>query len=183
MNGLLIKLNKLFLFFFILMSGIQVSFGCDCDPTPTFEDVSKTSKIVVLAKVLGFTAMKEINYTDYHLKPESQVKDTVPLSMKVEILTLFNGDELRDTITLWGDYGNLCRPYLNKFEVGNQYIFALFVGRNFLAENYGESSDDYYVTNCGDGWMHYDPFTKKGTGLSNGIKLEYTFDELIDLYR
>jgi len=176
-------MNRTYVLFFVLLSGIQISFGCDCDPSPTFEDVSKTSKIVVLAKVLGYSAMKEINYTDYHSKPERQVKEAVPLSMNVEILTLFKGVELRDTITLWGDYGNLCRPYLNKFEVGKQYIFALFVGRNFLVENYGESTDDYFVTNCGDGWMNYEPLTKKGTGLSNGIKLEYTFDELLDLYR
>ena len=40
------------------------------------------------------------------------------MSMEVEIMDIFKGKEIRKKITVWGDIGNLYRPYLEIFKEG-----------------------------------------------------------------
>ena len=46
------------------------------------------------------------------------------MSMEVEILDIYKGTEERKSVTVWGDPGHLCRPYLSTFKEGGNYIIA-----------------------------------------------------------
>ena len=40
------------------------------------------------------------------------------MSMEVEIIEIYKGEETRKSVIVWGDIGNLCRPYLSAFKEG-----------------------------------------------------------------
>ena len=130
---------------FIFVSNI---FACECDYQGSFFKVSKNSSFVAEVKVIKYLTFKDI-----------YGKQT-PMSMEVEIVDVYKGKEKRKVITVWGDPGNLCRPYLSEFKEGGYYVIAFSpAGKN----NY-EKSTDYSISICGAYWLNIDIIKSTVTG-------------------
>lgn len=67
-------------------------------------------------------------------------EDTVTRSIEVEIISKLKGEEKRKFITVWGDRGADCRPYLSGIKVGSEWIFSLHKIKN----------DEYAISICGE---------------------------------
>ncbi|MEO9805259.1 MAG: hypothetical protein ABJF04_18520 [Reichenbachiella sp.] len=77
---------------------------------------AKASEFVALVKVISF---------DSYLKREfSNEEEKIPYSMTVEIIKKYKGQESRKRITIFGDNGILCRPYLDNFEINGYYLVS-----------------------------------------------------------
>ena len=67
-------------------------------------------------------------------------QDTVTTSIEVEILTKYKGQENRKFITVWGDRGSDCRPYLAGIQIGSKWVFSLHRIKN----------EEYAISICGE---------------------------------
>lgn len=147
-----------------------MGFACDCNSQGKFLTVAPKSKFVALVKV-----NKYLTYKDIYDKP-------MPMSMEVEveIIEIFKGTERRKTVTVWGDNGILCRPYLNRFAVGNYYVisFENTGGRGLASPE--EKPTDYAISICGDYWLEADI----KSGMANGsVSKELSRISFVDLRR
>ena len=123
---------------FALFSSFRV-LACTCDHEGEFLKVSSTSKLVVLVKVRGFPLWDNLF---------SHVK----VAMELDVIKVYRGKELRRKITVWGDNGSLCRPYVSEFKPGRQYLLALMPGSK-SSGNIFESETDYAISACGEYWL------------------------------
>ncbi|HEY6435320.1 MAG TPA: hypothetical protein VIY47_01905 [Ignavibacteriaceae bacterium] len=131
--------------FFLLLPIITATkvWACDCDYGGPFLKMAPRTQFVALVKVIKYLTFKDI----YGHK--------TPMSMEVEIIDTYKGLEERKIITVWGDPGHLCRPYLSTFKEGEYYVIAFFPGHpNSGHEN--EKVTDYSVSNCGAFWLTVD---------------------------
>jgi hypothetical protein len=94
----------------IFLTSTSLTFACDCESQGHFLTVAPKSKLVALVKVNRYLTLKKI------------YEKQTPMSMEVEIVKVYYGQELRKTIIVWGDNGNQCRPYLNFFKTGTKKI-------------------------------------------------------------
>jgi hypothetical protein len=108
----------------------------------------------------------------------------VPMSMEVEIIKTFRGKETRKTVTVWGDNGALCRPYLNTFVINNYYIIAFDQGSDTtdINANENENKNDYSISNCGDYWLTADNEKKVATGAISEKQNEIGFGDLWEFF-
>lgn len=138
--------------YFILLSAFFVlhsfpSKACECNYQGSFVEMVKDkyqSNLVALVKV-----EKYLSFKDIYGKP-------MPMSMEAEVIEIFKGIEHRKTIKVWGDPGNLCRPYLNRFSEKNYYVIAMMVT--------GKEKEDYTISVCGAFWLNYNWETKTVSG-------------------
>jgi len=99
------------------------SFACDCVWGGDFFTMSNQTDLV--AKVRVMKKIKDAN--DFNIK------------MEVEVIELFKGNETRKIITIWGDDGKECRPYIDYFKIGEVYYLSLF-----------KYDNEYEQMNCGE---------------------------------
>src|SRR5689334_23285453 len=126
--------------FFCLLLSPSKKIVCECDYQGSFLKLAPHSKLVALVKVTKYLTFDGI----YDQK--------IPMSMEVEIIEKYKGVEERKTITVWGDPGNLCRPYLSVFKEGQYYVIAFFgAGRGEK-----EKPTDYSISICGCYWLPAD---------------------------
>ena len=97
-----------------------------CDWGGDFFTMSKQTDVV--AKVCVTKKIK--GYKGFNMK------------MEAEIIEIFKGQEKRKTITIWGDDGKECRPYIDYFELGEVYYLSLFKYNN-----------EYEQANCGEMYL------------------------------
>jgi hypothetical protein len=121
----------------------QKAFSCDCDSQGEFLKVAPKSEFVALVKVTKYLTFKNI------------YDKQTPMSMEVEIVEIYKGKESRRTITVWGDNGILCRPYLSKFDTGKYYVIAFYKGSDGSQGHVhkDEKTTDYSISICGDYWL------------------------------
>ncbi len=65
---------------------------------------------------------------------------------------IIDGTELRDTLTVWGDNGALCRWYTSNFNVGDTLIYALHncdLAGNWFSTDSLEEANHYHISVCG----------------------------------
>ena len=138
----------------IFLTSTSLIFACDCESQGHFLTVAPKSKLVALVKVNRYLTFKNI-----YDKP-------TPMSMEVEIIKVFHGQETRKIVTVWGDNGVLCRPYLNAFNIDYYYIIAFEQGSDIteINANKEEKKTDYAISNCGDYWLTADNEKKVATG-------------------
>ena len=105
-------------------------FACSCNYGGPFLKMAPRTTLVALVKVTKFLTFKNI----YNSK--------TPMSMEVEIIDIYKGAESRKTITVWGDPGNLCRPYLDTFKEGQAYVIAFHPGSPGFGHD-NEKETDY----------------------------------------
>lgn len=143
--------KRLLLLVFAFSFCLTNSFACDCDYHGSFLKMSKRTPFVALIKVTKYLTVKEV------------YNEKTAMSMEVEIIDIYKGKEARKTVTVWGDIGNLCRPYLSTFKEGQYYVIAFDKG-NYSGEHPNEKDTDYSIFNCGCYWLTVDMKTKKATG-------------------
>jgi hypothetical protein len=149
--------------------------ACSCSGMPPFYEVAPATSTVALIKVVKYLSFKNI----YNV--------STPMSMEVEVLSVLKGVEQRKRLIIWGDNGMLCRPYLNTFKEGAQYVMALYKG-NPGRGHQNEKETDYFISSCGSYWLQYDEKTKMVRGdISEKIqetsiqKLEMHMKEAADI--
>jgi hypothetical protein len=140
------------LFFFATM---QKAIACDCNSAGPFLDVASKAEFVALVKVVQYLSFKDIH------------EEKTPMSMKVEIITIYKGEETRKTVTVWGDNGILCRPYLSEFLTGEYYVIAFYKGSDKGAHK-NEKKTDYSISVCGDYWLKAD--VQKQMAYGSGVE-------------
>lgn len=114
--------------FALILSFILTGTGiaCDCDWAGDFLTAGVKQNLVVKVKIIG------------HYKHHQDINE----KMTVEIIEKYKGKETRKTITVWGDNGMECRPYVDYFKKGQLYFLALTkIGK------------DYYLSNCGEFYL------------------------------
>ncbi len=127
----------------VLLTITYYVYPCTCRWTGPFFKVAHRAALIALIKVDNYVEF----YEDRRFRKEQQKK--FPLAMEVEIIDIFRGEENRKKVKVWGDNGQLCRPYINKFKMGSTWVIALFNGEKGTAHKH-EKSDDYYVSICGE---------------------------------
>ena len=103
-----------------------------------------------------------------------------PTSMEVEIIEVFKGKEKRKSIIVYGDIGNLCRPYLSGFGIGKFYIIAFGPGldgsNGFTHPD--EKLSDYSISICGEYWLNVDIENKFASGSVADNQKQITLTDL-----
>src|SRR6478735_2967080 len=122
------KISTLVLFLFLTISG--KTFSCDCESMGTFLTVAPQTDMVALVKVKSYLTYKDIYGA------------VIPMSMEVEIIEVYKGEEKRKTVIIWGDNGAQCRPYLSIFKPDQYYVIAFYKG-DARRGHEGEQDTDY----------------------------------------
>jgi hypothetical protein len=147
----------------IFLTLTSLTFACDCESQGHFLTVSPKSKLVALVKVNSYLTFKNI------------YDKQTPMSMEVEIIKVYHGQETRKTVKVWGDNGKQCRPYLNIFKTDNYYVIA-------FEQDSKENPLDYAISNCGDYWLTADNEKKIATGSVSEKQNEITFSDLLEFF-
>ena len=135
--------RRLFILLTTIGLNISSSFACDCYYNGPFLKMAQRTPFVALVRVTKYLTFKDI----YNSK--------TPMSMEIEIIDIYKGKENRNTVTVWGDIGNLCRPYLSTFKEGQYYVIALDNG-NYGGGHPNEKNTDYSICGCGCYWIPVD---------------------------
>lgn len=122
------------------------AFGCSCPSQGPFLTVAPQSALVVRGRVLRHTGGDAATR-----QPATE--------MEVEVLEVFAGELSQKVITVSGDNGNQCRPYVDGFAVGSEWVLAL--GPSVRDERVARLSylmnapdkGDYAISNCGTYWL------------------------------
>ena len=83
--------------------------ACRCATDAPFEEASQAKPIIVRARVLA----------------HGDVTGGIATSMTLGIAQVLKGEVRGPRMKVWGDPGNLCRPYVSRFPVGTEWIFAI----------------------------------------------------------
>jgi hypothetical protein len=134
---------KRFIIAFYLLFTTPRLFACGCEYQGSFIKMSQRTPLVALIKVTRYLTFKDI-YTE-----------KTPMSMEVEIIEIYKGQETRKTATVWGDIGDLCRPYLSEFKEGKYYVIAFDRG-NYGGGHPEEKDTDFSISICGAYWLAVD---------------------------
>lgn len=124
---------------FLLSVNISTLSACECGYQGPFVQMAKTTQLVGLFKVIKFLTYKNI------------YNNPTPMSMEVEMIEKYKGNEICNRIVVWGDPGNLCRPYLSIFTEGQYYVIALNAVGKRMPE---EKETDYFISICGAYWLN-----------------------------
>lgn len=158
---------------FLLLTISELTLACDCDSQGEFLTVAPESELVALVQVNEYLTFKEI------------YDEKTPMSMQVEVISIFKGEESRKTFTVWGDNGALCRPYLSRFEIDKFYVIAFQKGEDgsesFVHSN--ERPTDYSISICGDYWLTADNETKIATGAVSKTQNSIGFGSLWEHFK
>ena len=117
------------------------------------------SEVVALVKVKSYNNF--FQFTGGLASNEHQQ----PLSATFEIVELLRGDEQRTEIEVFGDPGNLCRPYIDYLKAGEYYVVALNKSDGIdHGDGIIETPNDYVLWNCGEFWINHNPTNEQLTG-------------------
>jgi hypothetical protein len=131
--------KSILLFFFIFLFYQNQVTACGCNVERPFLQTSTDAVLIAVVEI-----------QDYIIYDEMMGED-VPVSMSVKIKRVLKGIETRSEITVWGNNGLMCSPYLSIFEVGSEWVMAF---RNAPIEAYENAQiSDYGVSNCGEHFM------------------------------
>ena len=100
----------------MVVSLLQVRLqACQCDGRPAFVEVVPHTELVLVGTVVEYGPYLPKNFECYEW-------------MMVEVNDVLVGATDCDIVTLLGDDGRSCRPYItqNNFPIGDQFVFALY---------------------------------------------------------
>ena len=130
---------------------LQKAFSCSCEYQGSFIEMSKNTPLVALIKVTKYLTFKDI------------YSEKIPMSMEVELVDVYKGNESRKKVTVWGDNGILCRPYLSEFKEEGYYVIAFYRSRTQRSDS-AEKDSDYFISICGAYWLNADIKNSTVTG-------------------
>ena len=146
---------------FLLSLTFYSVYACTCSYAGNFSKVAKEADLVALVKVL--------DHDDYFsLFPEYD-STKKPMSVRVEIVVKYSGNEDRKEVKLFGDNGYLCRESILQMKEGEYYVVAVHKSKNHTWE-YGvtETNKDYYISACGEYLLSYNPAKQTVKGSIKG---------------
>lgn len=116
--------------------------ACSCaSPGRSFLKVAPASELVIRGRVVGHTG-----------------EGATETEMEVEVLETLSGKTSKSVVSVSGDPGNQCRPYVSAFPVGTEWVFALAPAikdaagaRAYLMNE--PDKGDYAISNCGAYWL------------------------------
>ena len=164
--------QRVYILTILLVAISKLTFACDCGSNGEFLTVSPQTELVALVKVTKYLTFKSI------------YDKQTPMSMEVEIIKIFNGQENRKIITVWGDNGILCRPYLSQFDTTKYYVIAFNKGsegsKGYVHND--EKTTDYAISICGNYWLNADNTNKVAIGSVSKNQTKISFSELWEFY-
>lgn len=119
--------------------------ACDCIYFGGFAYSNQFADLVVYGRVVKYD------------KIGTYGSSTNPYSIKFEIIECLRGVEKRDTISVFGDYGADCRPYISIFKPNTEWILAV-----------NRYNNDYGISNCGEFYMKVKNSIVKGNVYGKG---------------
>ncbi|UJH92660.1 hypothetical protein LZ575_09425 [Antarcticibacterium sp. 1MA-6-2] len=137
----------------LLFSYTTFACDCECEGDCSFINIAHTVDFVALVKVA--------EYSDYLEEEILGYDGSMPLSMTVEIIKKYKGEETRSQIKIWGDNGALCRPYTANFEVGKYYLIA---PEKVKEQQENENLSDYEFFSCWTDYLEVDNDLQKVYG-------------------
>lgn len=152
--------------FLFAVSFFSPLWACSCLSYPPFFEVAPETELVILGEV----SRHEEN------------------SLYLVVEDVLSGEETRKEIRIWGDTGDLCRPYVSKFPPGTTWVFAVFpvspkVGRGNAWFGWGGRKTDYAISGCGEFALavegeHVTGYLKRSRGMQ---KETMSLQELIQI--
>jgi hypothetical protein len=130
--------------------------ACSCSYMGPFLEMTKNAELVVLIRVN--------KYNNFVTRQDST---KMPLSIEAEIIDTYKGSEPQKTVTIWGDNGMLCRPYIFTFKENQYYVMAVSKLTK-MRRMPNEKVDDYAISGCGAYWLNADWQKKSATGHVEG---------------
>lgn len=88
-----------------------------------------------------------------------------------EIIKVFNGEEVRKKITVWGYDGADCRTYLSKFKVNNYYLITFF-------QESHEKPLEFAISSCVQYWLDANNEKKVVIGFNNENQNQISYNEV-----
>jgi hypothetical protein len=168
---------KIFLVFFLVIS--SQARACECLWQGSFSKSHRQSDLIISGEVIASRG----NYADVSVN-------------KIHFDRELNNKEFNTQVRIWGDNGKLCRPKIENFPIGTQWVMALKKitqpipgGFNPNTPNisYGRIND-YYLSKCGANWLNLSEGVVTGN-LVQGRRWEWEHKtmnpvmiELIDAY-
>jgi hypothetical protein len=113
--------------------------ACNCNVERPFLQTSTDAVLIAVVEIQ--------DYLTYH----EMTGENAPVSMSVKIKKVLKGVELQSEITVWGNNGLMCSPYLSIFEVGSEWVMAFREAPIEVYEN--AKKMDYGLSNCGEHFM------------------------------
>ena len=133
--------NKLLILAACFLLQINIATACSCGWNGPFMEAAENASFVGIVQI--------------HSKHGS--------SMKASVLEVFRGSESRKEITIWGDNGFLCRPYVSWFPIGSTWLVVL------SQERYRPNNrEDYSISICGEQYLRVRNNKVRGEILSTG---------------
>lgn len=114
-------------------------YACGCTTEGPFLQVAAGASLIAVVEIQEYLTYQELMGED------------VPMSMTVKIKRILKGEETRETVTVWGNNGLMCRPYLSIFEEGSQWVMAFT--ENPEEGHEAGNSNDYGLSHCGEYFM------------------------------
>jgi hypothetical protein len=128
-------ISSIFIGFSILFLTPTV-YACSCARSDSsFVQLSKRSELVIRGKVIG-----------YQWHKNDKERKSRPRAMTVEIKEVYKGTTKLGKVTVWGDDGMQCRPYVTQFSIGTDWILA-------LSKDSWTKKGELAISGCGEYWL------------------------------
>lgn len=112
------------------------AYACSCaNSGKSFVQLTKNSQSVVRGKVI-----------QYHWSKNDREQRGKPQAMIVEVKEVYKGATKLAKVTVWGDNGIQCRPYVTQFPIGTEWVLA-------LSKDYWTQKGELAISVCGEYWL------------------------------
>lgn len=112
------------------------AYGCSCvSSKSSFVQLTKRSELVIRGRVI-----------EYLWHKDDREKKRTPPAMTVEVKEVYKGAAKLGKIVVWGDNGMQCRPYVTKFPVKTEWVFA-------LSKDPSTAKGKLAISVCGEYWL------------------------------
>jgi hypothetical protein len=112
------------------------AYACSClSRDRSFVQLSNRSDLVIRGKVM-----------EYRWHKNDPARQGRPLAMTVEVKEVYKGGTKLGKVTVWGDNGMQCRPYVTQFPIGTEWILA-------LSKDSWTEKGALAISVCGEHWL------------------------------
>jgi hypothetical protein len=126
------------LFYTVITSGSAHACYCHAVGKTFFETVSLDQKITNILQPPEPLTIVTAEVKQYVTQPPSEK----PTEMVIEVTDVLQGKVTSSQLTVQGDDGGSCMPYVTRFPIGKRYLFALNTDKH-----------GYYLSVCGVYYM------------------------------